>query len=52
MSVLKKRSGAHEDSLREYRLTSNGIWLGEPLTQFHGVLAGTPQLLREPATAL
>ena len=52
MSVLKKRSGAHEDALREYRLTSSGIWVGDPLTQFHGVLAGTPQLLREPATVL
>jgi len=46
ISILKKRTGAHEDSLREYRLTSNGIWLGEPLTQFHGVLSGTPQVLR------
>lgn len=50
ISVLKKRSGAHEDALREYRLTSNGIWLGEPLTQFHGVLVGTPQLVRNPAS--
>jgi circadian clock protein KaiC len=47
--VLKKRTGAHEDVLREYRLTSNGIWLGEPLTQFHGVLAGTPHVLRPSA---
>jgi circadian clock protein KaiC len=47
VSVLKKRSGAHEDSLREYRLTRNGIWVGDPLSEFHGVLAGTP-LLREP----
>jgi circadian clock protein KaiC len=46
ISVLKKRSGAHEDALREYRLTPKGIWVGDPLTQFHGVLAGTPQLLK------
>jgi circadian clock protein KaiC len=46
ISVLKKRSGAHEDALREYRLTAKGIWVGDPLTQFHGVLIGTPQLLR------
>ncbi|HUQ74890.1 MAG TPA: ATPase domain-containing protein [Burkholderiales bacterium] len=45
VSVLKKRSGAHEDALREYRLTSNGIWIGDPLSQFHGVLHGTPQIL-------
>ena len=46
VSVLKKRSGMHEDSLREYKLTSNGIWIGEPLTEFHGVLHGTPTILR------
>jgi circadian clock protein KaiC len=46
VSVLKKRSGAHEDALREYRLTPGGIRLGEPLTQFHGVLVGTPQIVR------
>jgi circadian clock protein KaiC len=45
ISVLKKRSGEHEDTLREFRLTRNGIWLGEPLSEFHGVLAGTPQML-------
>jgi circadian clock protein KaiC len=46
ISVIKKRSGAHEDTLREYKLTSVGLWLGEPLTEFHGVLAGVPQILR------
>jgi circadian clock protein KaiC len=46
MSVVKKRSGAHEDTLREYKLTSNGLWIGEPLSEFHGVLAGVPQILR------
>jgi circadian clock protein KaiC len=42
VSALKKRSGSHEDSLREYRLTGSGVWVGEPLSEFHGVLAGTP----------
>jgi len=45
LSVLKKRSGAHEHTLREYKLTSNGVWIGEPLSEFHGVLAGVPQIL-------
>jgi circadian clock protein KaiC len=51
VSVLKKRTGGHEDTLREYRLTPNGIWVGEPLTQFHGVLAGVPQIVQQAARA-
>lgn len=42
LSVLKKRSGAHEDTIREYQLTSEGIRLGPPLTEFSGVFTGTP----------
>jgi circadian clock protein KaiC len=42
ISVVKKRSGNHEDTLRELRLTAEGIWVGEPLVDFHGVLTGTP----------
>lgn len=45
MSVIKKRTGAHEDTIREYRIGSSGIELGEPLTNFHGVLRGVPELL-------
>jgi circadian clock protein KaiC len=48
ISVVKKRSGNHEDSLRELRLTPQGIWVGEPLTNFHGVLTGTPTFLSDP----
>lgn len=47
MSVVKKRTGAHEDTIREYRIGSQGIRLGEPLRQFQGVLRGTPELLVE-----
>jgi circadian clock protein KaiC len=42
MSVVKKRSGAHEDTIREFRLSSEGLKVGPPLTQFSGVLTGTP----------
>ena len=45
ISVVKKRSGAHEDTLRELRLQQGGLWVGEPLTQFHGVLSGTPMIM-------
>lgn len=42
LSVLKKRGGAHEDTIREYQLTSEGIQIGPPLTQFSGIFTGTP----------
>jgi circadian clock protein KaiC len=42
ISVVKKRSSAHEDAIRELRLTSDGIKLGPPLIQFSGILAGVP----------
>jgi circadian clock protein KaiC len=43
LSVVKKRSGDHEHTIREFRLTSGGIALGPPLTDFNGVFSGTPQ---------
>ena len=45
MSVIKKRTGPHEDTIREYRIDGNGIRLGEPLLGFQGVLRGVPELV-------
>jgi circadian clock protein KaiC len=45
VSVVKKRTSAHENTIREYRMHSKGISLGEPLTNFHGVLRGVPEIL-------
>jgi circadian clock protein KaiC len=42
ISVVKKRTGAHEDTIREYRIDQRGITLGEPLVEFQGVLRGIP----------
>ena len=42
MSVIKKRSGQHETTIREYRIGRNGLTIGAPLTDFQGVLRGTP----------
>ena len=42
ISVIKKRSGNHEDTIREYRIGSTGIEIGQPLTGFQGVLRGVP----------
>ena len=47
MSVIKKRTGAHEDTIREYRIGREGITLGEPLIGFQGVLRGVPELVDE-----
>ena len=43
LSIIKKRTGRHEDTIREYWI-DEGIHVGEPLTEFHGVLRGTPVL--------
>lgn len=45
MSILKNRSGAHEDAIREIRFDSHGIRIGDPLTAFRGVLTGTPEYI-------
>ena len=45
ISVIKKRTSAHEDTIREYRIGSTGIAFGEPLTAFQGVLRGVPELI-------
>jgi circadian clock protein KaiC len=42
MSVVKKRSGEHEPTIREFKLTPHGISVGPPLTGFQGVFSGTP----------
>ncbi len=43
IAVVKKRSGRHEKTIREFKLMSGkGIVVGEPLKQFQGVLTGVP----------
>ena len=42
ISVLKKRAGEHERTIREYKIGPGGILLGDPLTDFQGVLTGVP----------
>ena len=45
LSLVKKRSGAHEDTIRELRLTPKGIVVGPPLVDFEGVMTGVPRFL-------
>lgn len=42
LSVVKRRSGPHENTIRELTLGSNGIVVGEPLRQFRGVFTSLP----------
>jgi circadian clock protein KaiC len=45
VSVIKKRTGTHEDTIREYRISSKGLTLGQPLSDFQGILRGVPQFV-------
>ena len=47
ISVVKKRSGTHEESIREMWFNRQGIHLSEPLEQFRGILTGVPVKLDE-----
>jgi circadian clock protein KaiC len=42
VSIVKKRTGAHEDTIREFTLSSKGLSVGDALTKFSGVLTGVP----------
>jgi circadian clock protein KaiC len=44
VSVVKKRSGMHEKAIRPFAIGPEGLMVGPPLTEFHGVLSGTPLL--------
>lgn len=52
ISVIKKRTSSHEDTIREYKIHSGGITLGPPLTGFQGVLRGVPELVDVDETQL
>jgi len=42
LSVIKNRGGGHESTIRELLITENGLQVGTPLTNFRGILTGTP----------
>jgi circadian clock protein KaiC len=47
LSVIKKRSGHHERTIREIKMGKNGIEVGKPLTNLQGVLTGTPSFVEK-----
>lgn len=52
LSVVKKRSGQHEHTIREFRLAHGGVRLGPPLKGFTGVFSGTPVYTGDKAPLL
>lgn len=49
VSVIKKRTGWHEDTIRDYQITSTGLSVGRPLEDFQGVLRGVPNYVAKRA---
>jgi circadian clock protein KaiC len=46
LSMIKKRSGEHEKTIREFKLESGrGVRIGPPLKEFEGVLTGVPRFV-------
>lgn len=45
VSVIKNRGGSHEDTIRELRIDGGGVRVGPPLSEFRGVMTGTPEYL-------
>jgi circadian clock protein KaiC len=52
ISVIKKRSGFHESTIREFLIGNKGLTVGEPLEAFHGVLRGVPTYSGSQTTLL
>jgi len=50
ISVMKKRGGEHERTIRDFALGPGGIRVGPPLRDFRGVLTGVP--IEQPADRL
>jgi circadian clock protein KaiC len=43
ISVLKRRTGPHERTIRELKIGSTGVRVGQPLRHFRGIMTGVPQ---------
>ena len=52
VSVIKKRTGRHEITIREYQIDGTGLHVGEPLSEFRGLLRGTPDYSGEQTPVL
>jgi circadian clock protein KaiC len=48
VSVVKKRNGFHERTIRELDMNNDGLAIGEPLETFQGILTGVPTYVGQP----
>lgn len=49
ISVVKKRNSNHEQTIREFTIgLPDGVCIGQPLSEFQGVLSGLPQFIGDP----
>jgi circadian clock protein KaiC len=51
LSVVKKRSGRHERTIREFAFEPGGITVGPPLREYRGVLTGVPGIEPDPGSS-
>lgn len=52
MSVMKKRTGPHEQTIREFKIGPDGLRMGPALQEFHGILTGAPAFSGAASTLL
>lgn len=52
ISIIKKRAGSHENTIREYLIKREGIVVGEPLDTFQGILRGIPTFVGQDPSLL
>jgi circadian clock protein KaiC len=48
ISVVKKRGGEHERTIREFKMAGGRVSVGEPLREYRGVLSGVPDKRPRP----
>jgi circadian clock protein KaiC len=51
ISVFKKRTGGHEDTIREFKVGAEGLTVGPILQNFQGVLRGVPTFVGSESSA-
>jgi circadian clock protein KaiC len=51
LAILKLRGSDHDKNLREYKITSSGITLGSPFSDYEGIMSGSPRKLTRMAMA-
>jgi circadian clock protein KaiC len=52
LSVIKKRAGGHESAIREIQFGDKGLQIGDVLTEFQGILRGTPRYVGKDESLL